>query len=395
MPARPKLEAITTKAGSDQRQGQIQFNQAVSDTQGAAMGLSSSRVLAWGSTAANNTTSALQTMGRGSTDTGVATGAFRFIITGQAASEAKAAVTTATALTAQTVPADTWALYVFDIPTGGTIAMLPAAANATTGYATEALAIAACPARVTAKARLGYITVKTAAGLAWIGATDGLAGGSTGNVASQTNYYPVVGVFGATGVPSNLSLISGSAYPSGLWSGGQCGVLQAPTLAIGSTDVRITNTTAFTFNTGGAVDINRASDAAGTAFGALGTIPADKWGLIAMFINGAGTKTYTSAPSNYTSGYNTEAAAIGDLAKMTPSTGLCFVGFVTIKTKAATAFIVGTDSPAGGATGNVASATNYYPTVGLDTATTGPDFSGQSAAQIAGKSGKVLVAANY
>lgn len=395
MPSRTKLEGITTKAGSDQRQGQIQFNQNIADVTGHGFGLSSSRVLAWSSTTANNTTQTLQTLGRGSTDTAVASGALRFIITGQAASEAKAAVTTGTAVTAQTVPADTWAVYAFDIATSGTISMLPGAANATTGYSTEALAIAACPARVTAKARLGYITVKTASGLAWVGATDALAGGSSGNPASQTNYYPVVGIFGATGVPANLSLIQGSRYPSGLWSGGQCGVLQAPTLAIGSTDTRMANTTAFTYNTAGAVDINKASVAAGTAFGSLGTIPADKWGLIAAFINGAGTISYTSAPNNYASGYNSEAAAIGDLAKMTPTTGLCFFGFVTIKTKAATAFIVGTDALAGGATGNVASATNYYPTVGLDTATTGPDFSGQLAAPIANRSGVVLSSAQY
>lgn len=395
MPARPKLEAITTKAGSDQRQGQIQLNQVIADASGQNFGLSTSRVLAWSSTTANNTTGTLQTMGRGSTDTAVATGALRFIITGQAASEAKAAVTTGTAVTAQTVPADTWAVYAFDIPTGGSIAMLPGAANATTGYATEALAIAACPQRVTAKARLGYITVKTAAGLAWIGATDALAGGSSGNPASQTNYYPVVGIFGATGVPATLANLPGTPYPSGLWSGGQCGVVIPPVLAIGSTDTRMANTTAFTFNTAGAVDVAKAAVAAGTAFGALGTIPADKWGLIAAFINGAGTITYTSAPSNYTSGYNSEDAAKGDLAKMTPSTGLCFFGYCTIKTKAATAFIVGTDALAGGSSGNPASATNYYPAIGADTATTGPDFSGQSAAQIAARTGKVLTSSNY
>jgi hypothetical protein len=394
MPARPKLEAITTKAGSDMRQGQIQFNVAVADTSGAAFGLSSSRVLAWSSTTANNTTQALQTLGRGSTDTAVASGAFRFIITGQAASEAKAAVTTGTAVTAQTVPADTWALYVFDVPTGGTIAMTPAALN-TTGYATEAAAIAACPARITAKARLGYITVKTKASTAWIGATDALAGGSSGNPASVTNYYPVVGVFGATGVPATLSNFPGLTSPQGLWSGGQCGVLQGTTFSAGSNDYAL-QTTAFTFNTGGAVDINKAAVTAGTAFGALGTIPTSKWGLIAVFINGAGTFSFTSAPSNYTSGYSSESAAIGDLAKMTPTTGLCFVGYLTVKSSSnAAGWVTGTDALAGGSTGNPAAATNYYPTIGVDTATTGPDFSGQTAAQIAGRAGKPLTSANY
>lgn len=395
MPGITKLERTTTAPGSDLRQETIQFNQAITDTQSQALGLSSSRVFAWGSTAANNTTNALQTMGRGSTDTAVATGSLRFIITGQAASEFKAAVTTGTAVTAQTVPADTWAIYAFDIATGGTIAMLPGAANATTGYATEAAAIAACPQRVTAKARLGYITVKTKAGTAWIGATDALAGGSSGNPASITNYYPVVGIFGATGVPTTLSLISGSAYPSGLWSGGQCGVLIPTVFSAGSNDYALA-TTAFTFNTGGAVDIAKGAVTAGTALGALGTIPTSTWGLIAVFINGAGTFSFTSAPANYTTGYQTEALAIGDLAKMTPSTGLCFVGFFTVKASTnAAGWVVGTDALAGGATGHPAAATNYYPTVGIDTATTGPDFSGQSAAQIANRAGKVLGAAQY
>ncbi len=312
MPARPKLEAITTKPGSDMRQGQIQFNQAVADDAGAALGFSSSRVLAWSSTTANNTTQALQTMGRGSTDTSVATGACRFIITGQAATEAKAAVTTGTAPTAQTVPADTWAIYAFDIPTGGTIAMLPGALN-TTGYTTEALAIAACPARVAGKARMGYVTVKTKAATAWIGQTDAFAGGSSGNVASVTNYYPVVGIFGATGVPATLSNISGSVFPGGAWTGGQCGVLIPTVFSAGSNDYAL-QTTAFTFNTGGAVDVAKAAVTAGTAFGALGSIPQNTWGLIAVFINGAGTFSFTSAPSNYTTGYLSEGAAIGDLA---------------------------------------------------------------------------------
>ncbi len=395
MPALAKLEKLTTDPGSDLRQLEIQYNSAINDLQGAAFGLSTSRILAWSSTTANNTTQLGQTLGRGSTDTAVASGAFRFLITGQAASEAKAAVTTGTAVTAQTVPASTWALYVFDIATGGTIAMAPAAANATTGYATEALAIAACPPRITAKARLGYITVLASAST-WIGATDALAGGSSGNPATTTNYYPTVGVFGPTAaaLPANLGLIAGSVYPSGPWTGGPNGVLIPTTLARGSSDTNLA-TIAFTFNTGGATDVAKASVAAGTAFGALGTIPADKWGVIAMFINGAGTFSFKSGPSNYDSGYSSEAMAQNALAAIVPPLGLCFVGYITIKTKAATAWVAGTDALAGGATGNPASATNYYPTVGAELPTTGPDFTGFTAAQIANRSGTVLGASQY
>lgn len=389
MPGLPKLERLTSHPGSDVRQLTIQYNNLINDTQGDDFGLSSSLVFAWSTVAANS----LQPIGRGSTDTAVATGALRFLITGQAASEAKAAVTTGTAIGAQTVPADKWACYAMDIATGGTITITAAAAN-TTGYATEALAIAACPARVTAKARLGYFTVKTKAATAWIAATDALAGGATGNPASTTNYYPVIGINGPSGTPANCALLAGSVFPGGAFNGGASGVLIPTVLSAGSTDTNLA-TTAFTYNAGGAADIAKGAVAAGTAFGALGTIPADKWGLIAMFIDGTGTFSFKSAPGNYTGDYKTEAQAQGGLSGITPTANTALVGYVTIKTKAATAFVVGTDALAGGASGNPASATNYYPTVGLFLATSGPDFVGMTASQIADRRGQVLTSAQY
>lgn len=385
MPALKKLERITTAAGSDQRQGQIQFNAAVNDLAALAFGLSTDAVLSWSSAAANSG----QALGRGSTDTAVATGALRFLITGQAATEAKAAVTTGTAVTAQTVPADTWALYVFDIPTGGSIAMLPAAANATTGYATEALAIAACPARVSAKARIGYITVKTAAGLAWIGATDALAGGSSGNPASQTNYYPFDGIMAPTGAPTTCE---SSGTVLGGWNGGRNGVLIPTVLTTGSTTTQVA-TSAFTFNARGICNIAKAAVTAGTAMTAL-TIPADKWGLWVMFISNLGTITYLAAPGN-TSGYSSEAQALGDLGKMTPTANLCQIGYFTVKTKAGLAWIAGTDGLFGGAVGNIASATNYYPTAGVLLPTTGVGLAGMTAAPVATTTGVILTTSNY
>ena len=386
MPARPKLENITTKAGSDQRQGQIQFNKNVLDMMGAAYALSRSTVIAYAGVTANS----LVPLGRGSTDTSIASGAFRFIITGQAASEAKAAVTVGTAPGTGTVAASLWGVYAFDIATGGTITVTAGAGNAT-GYATEAAAIAACPARVTAKARMGYLTLlATASG--WTGQTDAFAGGSSGNPATTTNYYPVVGIFGPTGTPANCGLVTGSVYPGGLWTGGANGV-QIPTVfSAGSNDYALA-TTAFTFNAGGGCDIAKAAVTAGTAIGALGTIPIGKWGLIAVFINGAGTLTFASAPGNYIGTYNAEAQAMANLPSIVPAANLCFVGYVTVQA-GSTAWVAGTDSFAGGGT-SPAAATNYYPTVGMFPATSGPDFTGFTAAQIASTRGVVLGVANY
>lgn len=382
MPALAKNENITSAAGSDLRQTEIQHNAVVNDLAALAFGGSLDTVWAWQTPVA----ASLQGLGRGSTDTAVANGAFKFSVNG--VPEAKAAVTTGTALTAQTVPLNTWASYAFDIASGGAITMLPSALNATTGYATEALAIAGVVPRVTAKARMGYITVKTAVGLAWIGATDGLAGGSSGNVASATNYYPADGVMSPTGVPVNCSNANGQ------WNGTRNGVVIPCVLAIGSTDVRV-STTAFTFNAFGISNIAKAAVAAGTAFGALGTIPADKWGVIAFIIDAAGTITYLSGAGNYTGDYKTEADALGALNSLVPTANKCFFGACTIKTKAATAFIVGTDSPLGGATGNVASATNYYPVAGVALPTSGVGFAGMTAAQIASRNGVVLSSAQY
>lgn len=377
MPGLPKLEKFTTHPGSDLRQLEIQYNNGVIDDQSNAFAGSLDVVWSWQTAVA----SSLQALGRGSTDTAVGSGQLTLAINGIPVT--KAAVTTGTALTAQTVPADQWAVYALDIIAAGTITVLPGALN-TTGYATEALAIAAVPARVAAKARMGFLTVKTAAATAWIGATDALAGGATGNPASVTNYYPFDGIFAPTGVSTTASITG----PGLAWTGGRNGVLIAPVLAIGSTDTRF-STTAFTYSANGITNLAKAAVTAGTAFGALGTIPADKWGIIVAYIDAAGTITYLSGPSNYTTGYTSDPAAQGDLAHIFPVAGKCQLGYVTIKTKAATAFIVGTDALAGGATGNVAAATNYYPTAGITL------LAGQTASYLCGRGGAPVTAANY
>lgn len=116
----------------------------------------------------------------------------------------KAAVAAGTAIGAQTVPADQWALYRLSINAAGTITVTPAAANATSGYANEAAAIAAIPALPAGGTDMGHITVKTMTATAWIAATDALAGGTSGNEASTTNYYP------ASTVTAGLTLSRGT-----------------------------------------------------------------------------------------------------------------------------------------------------------------------------------------
>lgn len=92
-----------------------------------------------------------------------------------------------------TIPADTWGLIAIDRIANGTTSFVSAAANYTTGYATEALAIAANPAVTADKARTGYITI-LASSSGWVAGTDALAGGTGGNPAEETNYYAITGL---------------------------------------------------------------------------------------------------------------------------------------------------------------------------------------------------------
>jgi hypothetical protein len=89
-----------------------------------------------------------------------------------------------------TIPASTWGIIAIDRVAAGTTTFASGAANYTTGYATEALAIAAVPAKTAAKARVGYVTVLASAST-WIAGTDALAGGTGGNPATTTNYYAI------------------------------------------------------------------------------------------------------------------------------------------------------------------------------------------------------------
>lgn len=386
MPGTKRLEKITTAPGSDLRRVEIEQNSGVKDMASLMSALAGGdQLLAWYGVGAN---SGANRMARGSTDTNVGTAALTATVGGVPFLKAASAAGTAFGALG-TIPASKWGIIALDVVAAGTVTFRSGAANYTTGYDTEAAAIAALPARLTVKAHMGYVTILASAST-WVTGTDALAGGSSGNPATTTNYYPVAGVCGATGLAYGPnSVVTAYVSPTGsAWTGGYNGVQIATVMSIGSTDTRFA-TTAFTYNANGLNNVPKAAVAAGTAFGALGTIPADQWGIIVGLIDGAGTITYLSGPSNYTSGYKDEAAAIGDLNKIFPSAGLCMFGYVTIKTESGSAFIVGTDALAGGASGNPASATNYYPTPGI---TLGE---GESQSLIANREGVVLSSTQY
>lgn len=394
MPGQLKQEKITAPTHSDLRQALIQLNELTKTVAAWQSGQTGNQILTWYGVGPNTATSP---MAIGSTDTRVGTAAVLMAILGVPVVKAVSDAGTAFG-SLGTIPASTWGIIALDVVAAGTVTFVSGAANYSTGYATEALAIAANPPQTTAKARMGYVTILASASTFVVG-TDALAGGSSGNPATTTNYYPVSGVCTPTGLQYGPNGSSGGqvAYlPSAIglssagnaWTNGKNGVIESAALAIGSTTNRVSNG-AFMYNANGLTNIPKAAVAAGTALGSLGTIPADQWGILAVIIDGAGTITYASGPSNYTSGYKTEAAALGDMNKIVVPTGKCLMGLVTVKTKAATAWIAGTDAFAGGATGNIASATSYYST---------PAFtlgSGVTASLIANREGVVLGSSNY
>lgn len=176
-----KAEAITTPNASDQRQHQIQFDTLLSNIAAylAADG---------GNGVVNTITPSL-----GTTVT-VAFSAGAITIAGVPSAITASTGTAFGAL--GTIPASTWGLICFDVIANGTVTMTSAAANYTTGYATEALAVAAMPAYGAANARTGYVTILASAST-WRAGTDALTGGTGGNPATTTNYYPVWGTHDA------------------------------------------------------------------------------------------------------------------------------------------------------------------------------------------------------
>lgn len=101
-----------------------------------------------------------------------------------------------------TIPASTWGIIAIDRVAAGTTTFASGAANYTTGYASEALAIAAAPAKTASKARVGYVTILASAST-WIAGTDALAGGTGGNPATTTNYYAIASPWELTADSAN------------------------------------------------------------------------------------------------------------------------------------------------------------------------------------------------
>jgi hypothetical protein len=131
--------------------------------------------------------------------------------------------------------------------------------------------------------------------------------------------------------------------------------LQNVALARGTTDTSVASA-AFHYVIGG-VTYRKAAVAAGTAL-AAGTIPADKWGIYRFSIDSAGTITCTAGASNFSPGYDTEAAAIADLPALPANEA--DMGYLTVLTDSGNSFIGNTDALEGGAAGNPSDDTNYY-----------------------------------
>lgn len=385
MPDTLKKEKITTAPGSDLRQLEIQYNNLVKTVDAMQKAQSGASVLTFYGVGPNSGTSPMKI---GSTDTRVGTAAVLFTILGVPVVKAVSDAGTAFGGLG-TIPASTWGLIALDVVANGTVTFRSAAANYTTGYATEALAIAALPKRITVLANMGYVTILASASGFVVG-TDGLTGGSSGNVATTTNYYPVAGVNAPTGLaygPNGTTVTAAQPVTGNAWTGGKNGVQIATVLNIASSDVAVASA-AFTYNANGLTNIPKAAVTGGTAFGALGTTTAAKWALFVMLINGAGTITWMAAPSNVP-GYANEATAIADLNKIMPASGLCMMGYVTVQAGAATTWVCGTDALAGGTTGDQAQTTNYYPTAGVTEGT------GVSASLLANREGTVLSSSQY
>lgn len=185
---------ITTPVNSDVRQLQASFNALCTALSYALAGLTRTSADGPQTTA---------TLSRGTTVT-LASTASVIEINGVNASVA--------ALTAQafgalgTIPQNKWGVIGVERIANGTTTFTGGADNYTTGYDTEALAIAALPAQSADKALIGYLTVSTTHASGWVAGTDALAGGTGGNPATSTNYYSIPGAFDTTNFAAVLQI---------------------------------------------------------------------------------------------------------------------------------------------------------------------------------------------
>lgn len=172
-----KLEERTIHPGSDLSQLMIQFNNLVADVAAINQSRVSDDFAGFYGVGPNSGTAPLAI---GSTASRVGTAAMAFTIAGVPAVKAVDDAGTAFG-SLGTIPTGTWGLIAIDVVAAGTITYVSAAASYTTGYATEALAIAANPPRTTVKARAGYLTI-LAATPGFVVGTDNLNGASATTV---------------------------------------------------------------------------------------------------------------------------------------------------------------------------------------------------------------------
>jgi hypothetical protein len=175
---------ITTQVNSDLRQGQASGNQLLYGLQGVLAALSGAEVPVTTATLSIGTTVTL------------ASTASLIAIDGVIGSVA--------ALTAQafgslgTIPTLKWGVIKVQRIANGTTSFVSGADNYSTGYDSEALAIAAMPATTASRVAIGYVTIYASHASGWVAGTDALTGGTGGNPAGTTNYYSFNGVADAT-----------------------------------------------------------------------------------------------------------------------------------------------------------------------------------------------------
>jgi len=185
---------ITTPTNSDQRQVAVSFNALLDSLSGL--------LAAAGGADVAMTTGAL---GIGTTVT-LATGAQTISI--NAVGVAIAAQTGQAFGALGTIPEATWGIIGVERVAAGTTTFTSGTDNYTTGYATEALAIAALPAQTANKVLVGYVTILAGAG-GWVAGTDALAGGTGGTPAEETYYYNVTGAVDTANFANVLQIANG------------------------------------------------------------------------------------------------------------------------------------------------------------------------------------------
>lgn len=193
-----KYERSTTAVGSDLQQLKVQFNNLLTSV---ALGLDNT-------VGTGNVTVVTPTIG---TTVTVAVPANVIQIAGV---RTLLAAETAKAFGALgTIPASTWGIITMERVAAGTSTFVSGAANYTTGYASEALALAAIPAITAGKVMVGYLTI-LASSSTWVTGTDALAGGTGGTPATTTNYYPGTGLYAAATLTASYVGRQNGALPT-------------------------------------------------------------------------------------------------------------------------------------------------------------------------------------